>query len=97
MTNKHDLNLDFHDKTDGMIVSVDVFYDIDKDGVSVDIGIRDDVTSEELLHQCALQVEHALRDKALYYGLAMQALEAKAGLPATNACGCTKSEGHIHE
>ena len=93
-TNKFNLNEEFHAATEGVIATIEVTYDIETDKLNTNIGIRNDFGDEELLRRVALGIEHALRDKSLYYGLSMQQLESKAGLPATHACGCTEGD-HI--
>lgn len=87
-TNLFQLNTDYHARTDGLILSVEVLYDIDSDKLQVEWAQRNDFVSEELLQRVAEQIEHAMRSKSTFYGLHMQALEGKAGLPATTACGC---------
>lgn len=88
--NLFNLNTDFHQRTDGLILSIEVLYDIESDKLQVDWAQRNDFVSEELLQRVAEQVEHALRAKSTFYGLQMQTMEAKAGLPARTACGCTE-------
>lgn len=89
-TNLFDLNTDYHQKTDGLILSIEVLYDIDSDKLQIDWVQRNDFVSEQLLQRVAEQIEHALRAKSTFYALQMQTIESKAGLPATTACGCTE-------
>jgi hypothetical protein len=86
--NKYDLDKDFHEKTDGIVLIIEAIYDIDADKLEIDFAQRDDVKSEELLKRVAEQVEHSLRDKSAYYGLAMKTLEERAGMEESTICGC---------
>lgn len=88
MTNKYDLNEDYHIKSDTLLLAISAYYDIETDKIEIDFAHRDDVKSEELLKRVAEQVEHALRDKSAYYGLAMQTLEERAGMEQSTRCGC---------
>ena len=88
MTNKYDLNEAYHAKTDGVVLILEINYDIDTDKIDIDFAQRDDVKSEELLKRVAEQIEHALRDKSAYYGLAMKTLEERAGMEDSTICGC---------
>ena len=88
MTNKYDLNESYHAKTDGVVLILEVNYDIDTDKIDIDFAQRDDVKSEELLKRIAEQVEHSLRDKSAYYGLSMKTLEERAGMEDSTLCGC---------
>ena len=91
---KYGLLSDMHDATRGHIFSVDVFYDIDTDKLSVTVAERRDVTDEELLKRVANQIEHSLRDKSAFYALELQRIEQLAGVSSASSCGCRNEHSH---
>ena len=90
---KHNLDPVMHEKSGGVILSIHVKFDVERDKVSVDVALRNDLTDEGLLARAASQVEHALRSKSAFYAIELQKIEQMAGLPATTMCGCT-DESH---
>ncbi len=91
--NKHNLDPVMQEKSEGVILRIDVKFDVERDQVSVDVKLRNDLTDEGLLTSAASQVEHALRSKSAFYAIELQKIEQMAGLPATTMCGCT-DESH---
>lgn len=91
--NKHNIDPLMHEKSGGVILRIDVKFDVKLDKVSVDVGLRNDLTDEGLLARAASQVEHALRSKSAFYAIELQKIEQMAGLPGTTTCGCT-DESH---
>jgi hypothetical protein len=80
-------------KSEGVILKIEVKFDLELDKVSVDVAMRNDLTDEGLLARAASQVEHALRSKSAFYAIELQKIEQMAGLPASTMCGCT-DESH---
>jgi hypothetical protein len=91
--NDHNLDPVMHEKSEGVILKIDVKFDVEQDEISVDMRLRNDLTDEGLLARAASQVEHALRSKSAFYAIELQKIEQMAGLPATTMCGCT-DESH---
>jgi hypothetical protein len=91
--NKYNIDPLMHEKSEGVILRIEVKFNVELDKVSVDVGLRNDLTDEGLLARAASQVEHALRSKSAFYAIELQKIEQMAGLPATTMCGCT-DESH---
>lgn len=91
--NKHNLDPVMHAKSEGVILSIEVKYDLKSDKVTVDVRHRNDLTDEGLLARAASQIEHALRSTSAFYAIELRKIEQMAGLPATTMCGCT-DESH---
>lgn len=88
--NKYNLSDDNHDATDGVVISIIVSYDTQADKVAVDVGRRNDVNEDELLHRLAQQVENAMRQTSKKYDDEMRFIELISGLVSEEGCTCEK-------
>jgi hypothetical protein len=92
MGNKYNLSDDNHSASDGVVIKITVTYDKDEDRVFVDVGRRNDVADDDLLHRLSQQVENAMRHTSKLYAEEMRFIEILGGIGSDgiDGCGCNK-------
>lgn len=98
MGNKYNLSDDNHSASDGVVIQITVTYDKDNDKVVVDVGRRNDVEDDDLLHRLSQQVENAMRQTSKLYADEMRFIEILGGLVSDDKnspgepsrCSCPK-------
>lgn len=91
MGNKYNLSDDNHSATNGVVIQITVTYDKDNDKVIVDVGRRNDVEDDGLLHRLSQQVENAMRQTSKMYADEMRFIEILSGLVSADddtSCNC---------
>lgn len=78
MSNPYNLDVDAQTEADGIIMQINVKYDIDADSMQTHVLERNDVASDELRVRVAHNVESALRRFVPTYGEEMELIEQLA-------------------